>query len=85
MNFAETLIENAFIVTDGKSVKGTVLDATVAEYLCRKSHESGEILFKVANIESAIDYAYRRGFQDGSASGEMNEENPQLRDDSVSR
>ena len=61
----EELVSNAYIVTDGRSVVDTVLDYDLAVHLCKLSQRKYEGSdFVVIKIEDALEFAYRKGFQE---------------------
>lgn len=69
MQLCDSVVENAFVVTDGMEIAGIVLQESLAKHICRKivntykieDRKRAEKEWVVCSFPSAMKYAFERG------------------------
>jgi len=82
----EDMINEAFMVTDGRRVVTTVLDYDLAVKLAKMANESSSTRFYVLNIPTAINFAFECGYQiaTNERNGDNDDKDPELRERDLS-
>ena len=67
LELCDSLVEDAFVVTNGRIVAAVVLEETLAKHICRKCVQKATLEEKkswvVCNISNALDYAFECGYR----------------------
>ena len=69
----DELISEAHVVTDGRRFMTAVLDYDLAEKLCKMAKQNSNADWRVLNIPTALEFAFRTGY--AIAQYEMQERN----------
>jgi len=69
IDLCDTVVENAFVVTNGVCIAGIVLQESLAHHICKKTidtykdQDEARTEWVVCKIPEAMRYAFERGFR----------------------